>query len=56
MEETDTTTRKGNTANFKTKRKALSFNTTNTYGMKIFVLGNGSSFLSLGKPSSEASK
>ena len=56
MQETDTTTRKGKTPNFKTKRKALSFNTTNTYGMKIFVLGNGSNFLFLGKPRSEANK
>ena len=55
--ETDaTTTRKGKTTNFKTKRKALNFSTANTFCMKIFFLENSSNFLFLGKPRSEANK
>ena len=53
--ETDATTRKEKT-NFKTKRAALSFSTTNTFCIKIHFLENSSNDLFLGKPGSEGNK
>ena len=44
--ETDTTTRKGKTTNFKTK--ALKFKATNAFCMQILLLENSSDFLFLG--------